>query len=244
MPIAGELYAKNRSSDLGKTYQVLTRWIFAATLPVFFILFFFPEMTITFLFGEKFRRFRSSSPYIVPRLSYLRVHGSNSMMLLVMGHTKEVIKVSAAGALLNILLNYILIKHAGLGLRGAALSSLVSFFAISCGYSFFLYRHSGIASDLLRLPEASHRVCAHRNSHLCSCEKPAPVFLDAPGLFSASYIFGYIASLIFTRSLHNEDIFLFREFMNSAGVASETTNRIIGKYLMQMLKTLIRRENW
>src|SRR5208283_65755 len=54
MPIAGELYIKKQYSELKRTYQVLTKWNFLVTLPIFFVLFFFPEMTITFLFGARF----------------------------------------------------------------------------------------------------------------------------------------------------------------------------------------------
>ncbi len=110
MPVAGELYAKNRSSDLARTYQVLTKWIFSVTLPVFFILFFFPEMTITFLFGERFAD--SAAPLRILSLGYLftAFMGTNSMLLLVMGLSKAVMKISAAGAVLNIILNYILHK--------------------------------------------------------------------------------------------------------------------------------------
>jgi O-antigen/teichoic acid export membrane protein len=228
MPIAGELYAKNRASDLAKTYQVLTRWIFAATLPIFFILFFFPEMTITFLFGDKF--LDSAHPLRILSLGYLiyAFMGSNSMMLLVMGRSKEVMKVSAAGAMLNVLLNYILIKHVGLGLYGAALSSMVSFIVISGGYSFVLYRHNRmhpIASGYLKPVIGSALI----GIVIYAAAKSLPLYFWMLPLYFLLYVCGYIASLFLTRSVHNEDIFLFREIMNTAGVAPDITEKIIRK---------------
>ena len=42
MPIAGEMYARKQSAELGRTYQVLTKWIFSVTFPIFLYFIFFP----------------------------------------------------------------------------------------------------------------------------------------------------------------------------------------------------------
>ena len=185
-------------------------------------------MTVTFLFGDKF--LDSAHPLRILSLGYL-IHafmGSNSMMLLVMGRSKDVIKVSATGAILNVLLNYILIKHVGLGLYGAALSSMVSFIVISGGYSFVLYRHSGmhpIASGYLKPVIGSVLI----GTVIYAVAKSLPLYFWMLPVYFLLYICGYIASLFLTRSLHNEDIFLFRELMNTAGVAPVITEKIIRK---------------
>ncbi len=43
MPIAGEMYARKQSAELGRTYQVLTKWMFSATFPISFHPLFFPR---------------------------------------------------------------------------------------------------------------------------------------------------------------------------------------------------------
>jgi O-antigen/teichoic acid export membrane protein len=228
MPIAGELYAQDRSSDLARTYKVLTKWVFSLILPIFFILFFFPEMTITFLFGERF--LDSAAPLRILSLGYLFTAfvGANSMLLLVFGLSKSVMKVSAVCALLNVLLNYVLIKHLGLGIKGASLATTVSLIAVSLGYSFVLYRHSGmhpISSGYLK-PVIGSTVIGVA---IYAAAKSLPLHFWMLPIYFLLYICGYVASLIFTRGLDAEDVLLFGEVMKRTGVTQEITRNIIGK---------------
>ena len=39
VPIASKLFSKNLMNEMRRTYQILTKWIFSAALPLFFILF-------------------------------------------------------------------------------------------------------------------------------------------------------------------------------------------------------------
>lgn len=225
MPIAGELYAKARSPELAKTYQILTKWIFSVTLPLFFILFFFPEMTITFLFGDRFTD--ASLPLRILLLGYLFIvfMGTNSMLLLVMGHSKAVMKVSAAAALLNLLLNYVLIKHAGLGMHGAAISTAVSMIAITSGYSFLLYRFSGIQpiSAVYLKPVIGSSVIGLL---IYGVAKSIPLYYWMLPVYFILYICGYMASLILTRSIDEDDIMLLETLLNKLGVAPVITKKI------------------
>jgi len=228
MPVAGELFAKKRMTDLTRTYQVLTKWIFALTLPLFFILFFFPEMTITFLFGERF--VNSALPLRILSIGFLfdAFVGTNAVLLLVMGFSKAVMKVAVCGTALNIVLNYVLIKHVGLGMEGAALASTGSFLAIGLGYSFVLYRSSGIhlfTTGYLKPVIVSALIGAA----IYAAAKSLPLYPWMLPVYFMLYICGYLASLILTRSVDDEDVFLFGEIMSRAGVAPETTRRIIAR---------------
>ncbi|MBE9592636.1 MAG: oligosaccharide flippase family protein, partial [Proteobacteria bacterium] len=42
-PITAGLYAKNSVAEMGRNYAIVTKWIFSATLPLFLLLFLFPE---------------------------------------------------------------------------------------------------------------------------------------------------------------------------------------------------------
>jgi len=228
LPIAGELFAKKQSSDLARTYQVLTKWGFSLTLPIFFILFFFPEMTITFLFGERFGD--SVLPLRILSLGYLFnvFLGASGTLLLVLGLSKVLMKVSAAGAVLNILLNYFLIKHLGLGIKGAAVSSMVSFSAISAGYSFVLYRHSGIhpiAASYLKPVIGSAVIGAL----IYAAAKSLPLDFWMLPFYFFLYICGYIATLFITRSIDKEDVFLIEQVLKRAGINPEVARKVIGR---------------
>lgn len=47
MPIASSLYAQGKLREMGRVYQILTKWVFLLTLPIFSIMFLFPEATIS-----------------------------------------------------------------------------------------------------------------------------------------------------------------------------------------------------
>jgi O-antigen/teichoic acid export membrane protein len=228
MPIAGELYARKSSPELERTYQVLTKWIFSATLPVFFILFFFPEMTVLFLFGDQY--VDASLPLRILSVGYLFFvfMGTNSMLLLVLGHSKAVMKVSAAGAILNVLLNYILIKHAGLGMQGAAVSSLISFFAVSSGYSVILYRLSGIhpiAASYLKPVIGSGVI----GVGIYGVAKSLTLYVWMLPVYFLLYICGYLVSLVLTKSVDENDVLLFETILKKTGVAPEAVQKIVGR---------------
>ncbi len=144
MPMATEMHAKGQKTELKRTYQVLTKWVFAGTFPLFFVLFFFPEMTIEFLFGKDL--VAASMPLRILSLGFL-FHvflGTNGMMLTALGLTKTVMKISVFSAVLNILLNYVLIKRVGLDVLGATTATLVSYVMMNVLISTTLYRASGI----------------------------------------------------------------------------------------------------
>jgi O-antigen/teichoic acid export membrane protein len=226
MPIAGEMYGKNRPSELSRTYKVLTKWIFSVTLPIFFILFFFPEMTITFLFGERFSD--AATPLRILSFGYLvnAFFGVNAMLLLVIGHSGTLLKVFAAGTVLNLLLNYILIKHAGLGMLGAAVASMSSISVISISGSFVLYRISGmhpITGGYLKPVLASSLI----GMIIYAAAKSFPLYFWVLPIYFLLYICGYIVSLIFTRSLDAEDFFLLELLLTKAGINAERINKVL-----------------
>jgi O-antigen/teichoic acid export membrane protein len=211
---------------------VLTKWIVSSTLPAFFILFFFPEMTITFLFGERF--LASALPLRILSVGYLfsAFMGTNILLLLVLGHSRAVMKVSAAGTVLNVLLNYLLIKHLGLGIEGAAVSSTFSLIAVGCGYSFVLYRLSGmhpVVSGFLKPVIGSAVIGAV----IYVIAKNLPLYFWMLPLYFLLYIGGYIASLVITRSLDAEDVFLFEKILQKAGLTPEATRKVIAKIYKQ-----------
>ena len=144
MPVAGSLYAKSLTPELKRTYQVLTKWIFSATLPIFFILFFFPETTITFLFGQRFIDASAALRILALCFLFHTFLGANGLLLVVMGKSKTIMNVSLAGVLLNVGLNYVLIKLLGYGIVGAAVSTLISYVALNVMMSAILYKNSGI----------------------------------------------------------------------------------------------------
>jgi Na+-driven multidrug efflux pump len=154
--------------------------------------------------------------------------GTNSVVLLVFGHSKAVMKVSAAAALLDVLLNYILIKRLGLGMEGASIATSISLTAVSFGYSFVLYRHRGIhpiASGYLKPAIGSAVIGAI----IYAAAKSLPLYFWMLPVYFFLFICGYVVSLFLTRSIDPYDVFLFGEILKRAGVAPEVAQNIMGR---------------
>ncbi|MBF0557408.1 MAG: flippase [Nitrospirae bacterium] len=226
MPIAGELYVKKQFSELKRTYQILTKWNFLATLPIFFILFFFPEMTITFLFGNQF--LDSSMSLRILSLCFLfhAFLGANVMLMIVMGRSKDLMNISLFGALANILFNYVLIKLFNLGNIGASIATLISYFLLNIVISLMLYRMSGIhplTPQYIKPIVLSSII----GIALYAIAKSLPLFVWMLPIYLSLYLGGYFISLMVTKSFDLQDIELFEIISQKTGFSMDTVRKIL-----------------
>jgi O-antigen/teichoic acid export membrane protein len=226
MPIAGELYVRKQFAELKKTYQVLTKWNFLATLPIFFILFFFPEMTIAFLFGERF--VDSSASLRILSLCFLfhAFLGANGLLLIIMGRTKALMNISLFGTLLNILLNYVLVKHFSLGNIGASFATLISYLALNIAISTILYRISTIHP---LTPQYIKPIILSSiiGIALYAIAKLLPLYVWMLPIYLIFYLSGYFISLIITKSFDAQDIDLFETISKKTGFRMNIIRKVL-----------------
>ena len=142
VPIISGLYSMKLISEIKKTYQILGKWVYSVTLPLFFIFFLFPETVLGNLFGPEY-----STAGLVLRLLSLgfMFHvflGLNGLSLMVLGEPYFLLLTSFIGGLGNIILNYILIPP--YGIMGAAIASLLSYAMVNILNSIKLYQLAGI----------------------------------------------------------------------------------------------------
>jgi O-antigen/teichoic acid export membrane protein len=230
LPIASEIYAKKKTVELKRVYQVLTKWVFAATLPVFFVLFFFPEMTITLLFGSRFVDAALSLRILAVGFMVNAFLGTNGMLLMVLGLTKTIMNISIAGAIINVVLNYVLIKRLGMGITGAAFATMTSYIIINLLYSLSLLRYDGLhpftAAYLKPLAGAGVTGLV-----LYAMAKSVPLHFWMLPVYFLLFMGGYVASLLITRSLESEDIFIFREVIGKLGIEGAGAVRLLGRFV-------------
>ncbi|MGD2080901.1 MAG: flippase, partial [Nitrospirota bacterium] len=229
LPIAGELCGARKLGELNRMYQVLTKWIFAASLPIFFVIFFFPETTISFLYGE--RLVPAALPLRILAVGFL-LHtfmGTNGMLHLAMGNTRFIMLTAISVAVLNIFLNYAFIKVLGLGTAGAAAASLVSYMAGNTVNSIALYqwhRMHPFTVAYLR-PVAGAAVIGLL---LYAAAKSLPMSFWMLPIYLALFVGGYAASLLVTRSIEREDIVLFEAVSAKTGLRMEGLRKVMHKF--------------
>jgi len=141
-PIAASLYAKGRLEELKRTYQILTKWIFLLTLPIFSVMFLFPEVTIEFLFGMKYLLASQALRILALSSMFHTFLGLNGLSLVVIGETRFGLKSSSVSAMLNVILNALLIPS--YGIEGAAIATAVSYLVANILNSWKLYQKTKI----------------------------------------------------------------------------------------------------
>lgn len=131
MPVASELYAKQKLKEIAKIFDTTKRWLAALVFPVFVFVLFFSENLMRVVFGEAYA---AAWPVLIA-LSFgglvLSVVGLTCQLLMVFEETKKIVLVGAAGASINLVLNFILIPM--LGILGAGIASAFSLCFINIG---------------------------------------------------------------------------------------------------------------
>jgi O-antigen/teichoic acid export membrane protein len=138
IPVASRLWGENKTQLIGPIYQIMTKWCFMLTFPIFALLFLYPEFIITKLYGADY-----ASGAIVLRIlslgfvtnSYL---GFRYQTIVASGDSNFLMKCSIASAGINALLNFALVPQ--YGMVGAAIASAVSFASIEVLMSFRLWK--------------------------------------------------------------------------------------------------------
>lgn len=141
-PLATVLYTQGKISELKRVYQILTKWIFLLTLPIFAVMFLFPEATINFLFGAKYVSAASALQILALGFMFHTFLGLNGWSLIVIKESSFVMYSTLVSALVNVALNAVLIPL--YGIEGAATATAVSYFVTNVLNSLRLYQRTEI----------------------------------------------------------------------------------------------------
>jgi O-antigen/teichoic acid export membrane protein len=137
-PVASGLYAQGSMLELRRNFSILTKWLFSATLPLFLVLFLFPETVLSFLFGAEY--VSAATPLRILSVGFLVSNflGLSGTTLVVMGEVRFLMWATLVNVLLNIGLNVALIPP--LGIEGPAIAYAVALTSLYLTYYTKLHR--------------------------------------------------------------------------------------------------------
>ena len=230
MPIAGDMYSKGQSAELKKTYQVLTKWVFSLTLPLFLVMFMFPEMTISFLFNKNYPDIIAPTRLLALGLMFNVFMGTNSLLLIVMGKSKVLMHIATLGTVLNLFLNYLFIKQLGWGLNGAALATMIAYVLPNIVVSVILHRQSGIHPFTLSYIRPLVGISLV-SLVVYAVAKLLPMSLWMLPIYFAIFIAGYTASLFLTRSIEAEDLFMLDTISKRVGIEMTGIKSLVRRFV-------------
>ena len=117
------MFAKNDMEGLKKVIHQSTKMIFCSSAPLVIIFFIFPEFFLG-LFGEEFKVGVNAFIFLSCGRLISSFSGSVGNILQMTGNQNIYAKIILFGAILNVLLNLILIPR--YGINGAAIASMCS----------------------------------------------------------------------------------------------------------------------
>ncbi len=128
VPIISYMYSKNNIMDIKTLNETSTKWCFIITLPIFFILFIFPEFILNFFYGSHY--VQASNVLQILSLGFIvnSFFGLNYYTLMAIGKSRLLMTCSLISTISNVFLNLILIPP--FGMLGAAIASAISFIII------------------------------------------------------------------------------------------------------------------
>jgi len=142
MPVISELHGDGDMDQVRRMFQVVTKWVFMATLPVFLVLVAFPRRTISLTFGAKYASGEAALAVLAVGFFIHTVFGLNRETVVSLGETRVKMYADFGAAATNLLLNLLLIPR--FGPLGAAVATSVTFIGMNVALSTYLYRRAGI----------------------------------------------------------------------------------------------------
>lgn len=142
VPVVSELDAAGERDQLDHLYKLVTKWVVISTLPVFLVFALFPARVIELTFGAKYLSAAPSLTVLSIGFFLHTVFGLNKGALTSLGSTRIIMYDDIAGAVVNVLLNLILIPTHGL--LGAAWATTASYLVLNVLYSGQLYRQTDV----------------------------------------------------------------------------------------------------
>lgn len=141
MPVLSELHSEGQVEEMARLYEVVTKWVFMATLPVFLVLVLFPELSLALTFGGEYR---AGAPALaILGLGFIThtAAGPNMDLLTSIGRTRLIMYDNILVAAVNLALNFVLIPR--YSFVGAAIATAVAYALLNVLYTYQLYRAVG-----------------------------------------------------------------------------------------------------
>ena len=230
VPIASQLYSQNLIGEMRRNYAILTKWMFALTLPLFLIIFLFPEIVLNILFGSRYIQASIALQILAFGMFIHTFLGPNAVTLMIAGKTSFLMWSSLIGAIMNIALNIFLIPL--LGITGAAIASTASLGVINLLNStrlYLLFRIHPFTKNYIKPILTSILLVFFIFTFVKSMFDGIPFWLLL--ILFIIFLGTYGLSILFTKSFDKEDIMMLLAIEERLGVDLTPIKKILRKFI-------------
>ncbi|CCQ34764.1 Capsular polysaccharide biosynthesis protein [Halorhabdus tiamatea SARL4B] len=138
MPVLSELHSEGKIDEMARLYEVVTKWVFMSTLPLFLVFVLFPDLSLEITFGGEYRP--GAPALVILGLGFIThtAAGPNMDLLTSIGRTRLIMYDNSVVAAVNLALNIVLIPR--YSFIGAAVATAVAYALLNLLYTYQLYR--------------------------------------------------------------------------------------------------------
>jgi O-antigen/teichoic acid export membrane protein len=227
-PIISQLYSKNLIKELKRCYIILTKWIFLVTLPIFFVLFLFPDVVLNLLFGSRYIG-ASVALQILAFGFFLNIClGFTGNTLLILGKSNFLMLSTLISAIINIILNMVLIPP--MGIMGAAIASAFSIIVAKILNMIKLYRFF----ELHPFAKNYLKIAGLLVVFLFVFYILRSLVIMSFWMFMALFLLflvSYGLSVLFTKSFDEEDIMILLTIEERVGIDLASIKRFLKRFV-------------
>lgn len=137
-PTVSNLYGKDQTEEMKRSYIVSTRWGYIGTLPILLVFLVFPEAIIDLLFGARYSDVALILQILTLGYMVNPITGPNYHTLIALGKTRVIIESFLVNAIINLALCVLLIPT--FGIVGAAIAVSISVLVANTLLSVRLYQ--------------------------------------------------------------------------------------------------------
>ncbi len=146
-PLVSELWAKNDKKRLSEGVRLLHKYSFIITMPALLSVLVFSSLFLKITFGEEYAAGSTALQILLVGIIFLLVATVNNTVLSAIGKPQAVTKAFIIVAVLNVLLNLILIP--AFGMNGASISTSVSYLLLLVLSTRYIVRYVKLKIPLL-----------------------------------------------------------------------------------------------
>ncbi len=143
LPIISKEYGKGNMVAVREISRQVTKWLFIAGIPLFAILFIFPEEVIRILFGAEYSPAAKALRILAVGYFVTSILDVSQEVLSMKGMSKLVLVDTIILAVIDAILNYLLIPT--YGINGAAISTTISLATLSILFTYQAWRYSSVS---------------------------------------------------------------------------------------------------
>jgi O-antigen/teichoic acid export membrane protein len=228
-PIITALYAKGSFTEISRNYYILTKWIFFISLPIFLVIFLFPQVFLNFLFGSNYIFADVVLQILALGILIISLFGPNGTTLVAFGETKFLMWAGFSATLMNVILNALLIPS--MSIIGASIATTISI-AFQCTIRQWKV-HSLLKIDPMIIRLLKPTVISVSLILIIGFlvrTYIAVTFWMLP-LFFILITFVILLVIILTKSIDKEDIMMILEIEKKIGINLSPIKKILNKFL-------------